>query len=236
MRDEIELPPFPDVTGLKIFPVMESHTMEFKQSLSNIIKNRLLTTICSFLNAKGGYIVFGVEDNERRIIGLNATSKELDGELRWFDNFYHNRRITDSNGNALAPGTVSANLINVAPDKYIIVATIKPRPGETYKCNDGISWHRLSASVYGFNEGSVEKQILELSDQIRHEQHKRKNAEKECVLVRKEMRELIGIAKSIDERLENFSKAVETDILTRKKQTEEQLKNRKNLCSYLCIF
>lgn len=210
--------------------------MEFKLSLSNIIKSKLTTTICSFLNAKGGYIVFGVEDHERRIVGLNATSKELDGEIRWFDNFYHNKRITDWKGNPLAPGTISAEIMNVTSEKCIMVVTIKPRPGETYKCNDGTSWHRLSASVYGFNEGSAEKQILELSDQVRHEQNKRRNAEKELESVRYEMKELIGLAKSIDERLENFSKAVDMNILEKKSSVEEIMKKQKSVCTYLFGF
>jgi hypothetical protein len=225
--------PFPDVTDLKIFPCMESHTMEFKLSLSNIIKSKLTTTICSFLNGKGGYIVFGVEDHERRIIGLKATSNELDGEIRWFDNFYHNKRITDSKGNPLAPGTIGAKIINVTSEKCIMVVTITPRPGETYKCNDGTAWHRLSASVYGFNEGSAEKQMLELNDQIRHEQHKRKTAEKELELVRREMKELICLAKSMDDRLEKFSDAVESDILLRKNTVEQDMKKPKNICRYL---
>jgi predicted HTH transcriptional regulator len=228
--------PFPDVRDMKIFPCMESHTMEFKLSLSNIIKSRLTQTICSFLNAKGGYIVFGVEDHERRIVGLNATSKELDGEIRWFDNFYHNKRITDWKGNPLAPGTISADIVNVTSDKCILVVTIKPRPGETYKCNDGTAWHRLSASVYGFNEGSAEKQILELGDQVRHEQNKRRNAEKELESVRREMKELISLAKSIDERLENFSKAVDMNILEQKSNVEEMMKKQKGFCSYLFGF
>lgn len=228
--------PFPDVRDLKYFPSMESHTMEFKLSLSNIIKSKLTATICSFLNAKGGYIVFGVEDHERRIVGLNASSSELDGEIRWFDNYYHNKRITDSKGNPLAPGTILAAVVYVTSEKCIIVVTVKPRPGETYKCNDGKSWHRLSASVYGFNEGSAEKQIQDLGDQVRYEQNKRKNAEQELECVRREMKDLIGLAKLIDERLDNFSKAVDMNILEKKSTVEEILKKQKGLCSYLFGF
>jgi hypothetical protein len=50
------------------------------------------------------------------------------------------------------------------------------------------------------------------------------------------MKELIGLAKSIDERLDNFSKAVDMNILEKKNSVEENLKKQRDVCSYLFGF
>jgi len=231
--------PFPDVTGLEIFPGMESHTMEFKLSLSNIIKTQCPRTICSFLNAKGGYIVFGIEDKKRRIVGINVDSAELDEYLKWFDNFYHTKLITDSKGNSLYPGVLEARVVNVTSEKYIVVLTIRPRPGETYKCKNGTAWHRLGASVYSFQEGSAEKEQNALREELKNEREKKEIAISRLGLMREDMHRLMGIAKSIDEELAAFSKAVESDILLRKIRVEKDMEQDKSwlrilYCKCLC--
>jgi predicted HTH transcriptional regulator len=225
--------PFPDITGLDIFPGIESNTMEFKLSLSNIIKNRCISTICSFLNSKGGYIVFGVENKERRIIGINLSLAELDEHLLWFDNLYHSKRITDSNGNKLKPGTIETRIINVKPEIYILVLVIKPNPDETYKCQDGTSWHRLSASDYCFQEGSSDKEMIIMQEKLNLEKTRLKYALTDIELMRKDMHRIISLAKDIDEQMNNFTKAVTNDIIMRKKIEEKKQNIEKNLCSYL---
>ena len=225
--------PFPDVTGMEIFPGIESNTMEFKLSLSNIIKNKCISTICALLNSKGGYIVFGVEDKERRIIGINLNPIELDEHLRWFDNLYHSKRITDSKGNKLKPGTIETRLINVTPEIYILVLTIRPNPGETYKCQDGTAWHRLSASDYCFQEGSSEKEMIIMQEKLNLEKTRLKYALNDINLIRTDMHRVISLAKHVDEQLINFTKVVTDDILMRKIIEEQKQSNKKNLCSYL---
>ena len=224
---------FPDLTGLEIFPAPESNTLEFKLSLSNIIRSHCARTFCSFLNAKGGYIVFGVEDKERRIVGINVSSHELDEYLLWFDSFYQARRITDGDGNPLKPGTIDVKIINVNPTKFVIVAHIKPEPGKTYKCNDGTAWYRLAASAYSFQEGSAEKEIARLKLELKQEQERRVICQNEVQYLRDDMRRLIGVAKEIDMRLETFGKDVENDILLRKHFVEKTMGGGNNWLSYL---
>jgi predicted HTH transcriptional regulator len=224
---------FPDLTGLEIFPAPESNTLEFKLSLSNIIKSNCPRTFCSFLNSKGGYIVFGVEDKERRIVGINVSSAELDEYLLWFDSFYQARRIIDSNGNPLAPGTIDVRIVNVTTSKFVIVAHIKPEPGMTYKCNDGTAWYRLAASAYSFQEGSSEKEIARLKVELKQEQERRVICQNEVQYLRDDMKRLIGVAKQIDERLQTFGKDVENDILLRKTSVEKYLGSRNRWLSYL---
>jgi predicted HTH transcriptional regulator len=225
--------PFPDVSGLEIFPGMESHTMEFKLSLSNIIKSNCPRTICSFLNAKGGYIVFGIEDKQRRIVGINADSAELDEYLKWFDSFYHTKRITDSKGNPLHPGTLEPRIVTVSPAKYIVVLAIRPRPNTAYKCQDGTAWHRLGASVYSFQEGATEKELMALKDDLRNEKEKHAIALSRISCLRTDMRRIVGAAKDVDDQLDKFAKAVSHDILTRKAKMELYLMKQNNWLSYL---
>lgn len=226
--------PFPDLTGLEIFPAMESNTLEFKLSLSNIIKSNCARTICSFLNAKGGYIVFGVEDKERRIVGINVSSSELDEYLLWFDSFYHVRRITESSGEPLSPGVIEAKIVHVNPTKSVIVAIIKPRPNVTYKCNDGTAWYRLAASAYSYHEGSAEKEVMRLKTELKQESEWRSIAQSEVSCLRDDMKRLVGLAKTIDSRLEDFAKDVENDILLRKVSVEKHLAKRSCLCFGFC--
>jgi len=225
--------PFPNLTNLEYFPGMESNTMEFKQSLSNIIKNKCISTICSFLNSKGGYIVFGVEDN-RRIIGINDNPAELDEHLRWFDNLYHSKRITDCHGNKLKPGSIDTRLVHVKPDVLLMVLTITPEAGVSYKCLDGTAWHRLSASVYSFQEGSAEKELTIMREKINLEKSRAKYALHEVATMRNDVKRIIGLAKNLDEQLSNFAKAVADDILVKKAAAEAELKKHKrSLCSFL---
>ena len=225
--------PFPDLTGLEIFPAMESNTLEFKLSLSNIIKNRCIATICALLNSKGGYIVFGVEDKERRIIGLNITTAELDEHLLWFDNLYHSKRITDCNGNKLKPGAIVTRIVDITPQKYILVLTIKPFPNETYMCQDGTAWHRLSASDYCFQEGSTDREMIILQEKLNLEKTRARYAIHDLNLVRNDMRRVMSLAKKVDDQLEQFTKAVADDILERKSLVEKHQVENRNWCSYL---
>lgn len=145
---------FPNIRGLEIFPAMESNTLEFKETFSATLRPKITATICSFLNAKGGHIVCGVEDKERRIVGLNKTSAELDVYVRWFDDFYHGKRITDSEGASLSPGEVEARIVEVTPTTHVLVVAVRPTPGKSYKTKEGITFVRLGASVYKYQESS----------------------------------------------------------------------------------
>lgn len=244
----------PDIRGLEIFPSLESHTLEFKENVSYSVKAKCMSTICSFLNAKGGHIIFGIEDKGRRIIGLQDSSDALDGHLRWFDNFYHNKKITDSNGEPLTPGELDAYIMEVTNDVKIIVVKISPTPGKTYKCSDGSAWYRLAASIYRIPEGSAEKERSDLTENINIQKKKASHQEQELVSVRyqnsiliqelsranrkaeyfrkefnsmkKDMKIILGAAKLADERLDLLVDSLEKDILIRKEHIENTMKAR----------
>lgn len=221
---------FPDIQGLEIFPGRESNTMEFKLSLSNIIKNKCISTICSFLNSKGGYIVFGVEDKDRRIVGIDCTPAELDEHLLWFDGLYHSKRITDVDGNKLKPGTLEVQTLKVAADRFVVVLTMTPEPGVSYKCQDGTAWHRLAASVYSYQMGSAEKEMAIMQEKLAIEKTRAKYALDEINMMRKDMYQLLQHAKKLDDQMENFTRAVSNSILVKKEQQEQSQEQSQLRC------
>jgi predicted HTH transcriptional regulator len=202
----MQMLPFPNIRGLDIFPGMESHTMEFKLSLSNSIKNKCFPTVCAFLNGKGGYIVFGVQDKDRRIVGLPNTIEELNEELLWFDNFYHCKRIRDVSGQPLDPGVLMAHIIEVDSERRVLVATIRPIAGKKYRCHDGSEWHRLAASIYKIKEQSCNEELLTLKERLRVEKRRADLALKDLDEMKYAMRSLIGVSKSIQDELDLYSK------------------------------
>lgn len=54
----------------------ESNTVEFKQSINMRNFSTYARTMASFANNRGGYIVFGIKDNPREIVGINPRSIE----------------------------------------------------------------------------------------------------------------------------------------------------------------
>ena len=62
----------------KVLSRGEGVSVEFKYALSRTTKEKILETICAFLNTRGGTILVGVSD-EGQVLGLNGTTaKKLD--------------------------------------------------------------------------------------------------------------------------------------------------------------
>jgi predicted HTH transcriptional regulator len=148
--------PFPELAGLTVFPKPESNTMEFKIAF-NFTKEfmtKIYATLCGFLNGAGGYMVFGIEDTQRTIYGLNCPSKEIDAFIVRLDNVYHDKTIVEENGNSIALGTIMMRVVDVPSKepneaaKKLVLITAVPVAGKRYKCKDGTMWFRLSASNY----------------------------------------------------------------------------------------
>lgn len=54
---------------MKIYPERESKSLEFKSRLPNF--HSLVKTCIAFANGAGGKIIIGVEDESRKIIGID---------------------------------------------------------------------------------------------------------------------------------------------------------------------
>lgn len=54
----------------------ESNTIEFKESFNKNSTTKYAKTMAAFANRRGGYIIFGVKDNPREVIGLKSNNFE----------------------------------------------------------------------------------------------------------------------------------------------------------------
>jgi predicted HTH transcriptional regulator len=143
---------FPDLTDLDTFPYPESSWLEFKETVE-AAKNKLIPTVCAFLNTEGGYLVVGVVDISLDLKGIRKT-KEYDGLVLLVDNIYHTKNIISEDGNSVPIGHVSIKLIETATKAKLAVVTVLPGNGVKYKClmpgrtSLYTSYYRLNASNY----------------------------------------------------------------------------------------
>ena len=54
----------------------ESNTVEFKESFNKSNTPKYAKTMAAYANNRGGYIIFGVKDNPRKIVGLKNENFE----------------------------------------------------------------------------------------------------------------------------------------------------------------
>src|SRR3990167_10327858 len=60
----------------------ESGSIEFKESFNWLAKDKYAKSIAAFANNKGGYIVFGVKNSPRELIGLQSNNFEDTDEAK----------------------------------------------------------------------------------------------------------------------------------------------------------
>lgn len=60
----------------------ESSTLEFKESFNWNSRDRYVKSMVSFANNRGGYIIFGVTDNPKVLVGLKNNNFESFDEAR----------------------------------------------------------------------------------------------------------------------------------------------------------
>lgn len=153
----------PDLTGLDVYPEGESQTLEFKQSLEKLCKDKVHPTICAFLNTKGGRLVFGIEDTQRLIVGLPADSKKIDSMLLHIDSIYQSKRIVDDDNNPPPLGHVTTYVVSLSGERKLLVVDVLPSKDKVYKIADGVAYFRLSASNYRMTTDSTPAQLASLT-------------------------------------------------------------------------
>ena len=60
----------------------ESGWLEFKESFNWNSKDKYAKSMNAFANNKGGYIVFGIKDQPRELVGLQSTNFETTDEAK----------------------------------------------------------------------------------------------------------------------------------------------------------
>jgi predicted HTH transcriptional regulator len=146
-------PPIPtddELAILETFPATEGFQYEFKETLINT--DRLMQNICAFLNGKGGWLILGIRDIDRALVGIPDSyhDKTLDSFVLRCDNIFHQKLIISEDGYTVAPSCVKARTVTFGKRRFIFVC-IDPEEGKTYVCHDGTKFIRLSASNYKFS-------------------------------------------------------------------------------------
>ncbi len=140
---------FPDLINCTKFPYPEGIHFEFKVSLNAVdakSRTKLAETICAFLNTDGGYLIVGVRDSDRALLGV-PINKTLDEFMLRVDNIYHSNHIVHEDGTTISPGTVTAMTVPVG-NKHLCVVKVCPEPDQKYRLNSGEIYYRLSASNF----------------------------------------------------------------------------------------
>ena len=236
---------FPDVSSATHFPLPESATLEFKEGLKCAGTEKFYPTICGILNAGGGYLVVGVHDGDREIVGIKTTGKDYDRFVLAIDDIYHTTRIktTDAPEDPLPLDSVTTSVVS-AGDAQLLVVTIKPVVGKRYTTGGAI-WHRLGASTYRersphevFTQADVDAAIGRARDAItqefqRHMQSERSKHGSQMLALKADYADLLGAAKVQTEELQRVRMEVAgvrdllyRDILERKAATEAALAER----------
>ena len=139
-------PPFPsDIDKYQVFPSYENTYFEFKRNLQTF--GRVIETICGMLNRKGGYIVFGVDDESHNICGVYRSEKAIDEFALSIDRIYKNQTLLTSDASPLHPDNIVIDLI-AHPAGLVVVITVTPIEGIEYRLRTGEVYMRLNASNY----------------------------------------------------------------------------------------
>jgi predicted HTH transcriptional regulator len=235
----LTLPPLPEFSDVEEFPALESDWLEFKESPASItIGNKGLPLIIGMLNTAGGYIVIGVKDATRQIVGIR-TSKEYDLLCLAIDKIYHNKNIVTTNGSYLNPGCVRVTHVVTTRDQVVGVITVRPVKGEKYRSHDGSIYHRLSASNYKEATYTTPLTALEVQrvveSEVARSQHalikKVKELEKKNVVLSKKVVSYADHIRNQTEALQKSNKVrrfqddsiVQQKILLAKEKKEREL-------------
>lgn len=153
------LPPLPsdeELLTMEKFPYPEGHQLEFKQQ--PIKYDKLLATICAFLNCDGGYLIIGIKDATLDICGIpkEFTDKNIDTFMLGIDQIYRQELLVDNDGCPISPFNIQVrNVFNSM--KRLVIIRIEP-DGRRYHCKySGAQYIRLSCSNSKLSNSCVKK-------------------------------------------------------------------------------
>ena len=177
----------PDLSKATVFPLLESNSLEFKESLSPSIHLKIRETICAFLNASGGHIVIGVRDVDRYILGVDL-NKTVDTLKLRIDDIYRQEIITSEE--KLPVGTIVISIVPTA-ETHVIAIRVTPEVGKSYRMKDGTRWYRLNASNYRLTADKPTFTEEEIEERIKTAVRRAKQArETEIQALKKKLKEI----------------------------------------------
>lgn len=229
---------FPDLTNTNYFPYPEGYQFEFKETASKLCTEKLLGTICAFLNNEGGYFIVGICDN-KKIVGVKQ-NKDLDNFLQRVDSIYHDRMIVHDDGAEISFKTIKAWDISLKNGNILSVVQAIPESGKKYRLHTGETYYRLSASNYRLT--NINNQItvsqLELEAMIFNKTISIKREYDNYInKTKKEYDTLVNQVSVIEKKYENIKNKLEKEkestqmlfdlILQQKKEKEKELYGKK---------
>lgn len=237
------LPPLPshaEIAEMDHFIYPEGRHFEFKKSTKYV--DKVLPTICAFLNSDGGYMIFGIEDTTLKMTGVNITLKEIDNFiLSVIDRIYHEMKIVrQDNKESINIHNITQETVKLKNGKYILIVKVVPEPGIHYQLHDGLVYHRLNASNMKIRNERIYTE-LEV-DNIVNSYKRRIEAEYNIMInamsnqLRDNMRLVSVIGSSKDSIKKSFDEVQELlykRILAEKEQKEEELLIQSTWC--LCV-
>ena len=252
---------FPKVDNCTTFPLPEGTNLEFKIGFNSSMAEKIIATLCGILNSGGGYLVIGVEDETRRIVGIK-TDKYMDNFLLMIDSIYHHHHLKKLDGTPVPLGTIRSGILQCANNKEILVVTINSEPGQKYTVKDGSIWYRLNASnfkqttlpsIYSEKEMNViinkklatQANTLHLQFDIERRQIFQKNqSDQQKIKIKfneleNDFERVIRAAKKNEQSFNEFREMLYTNIQLQKTEAEKELliqKKNNNWLSFICCF
>lgn len=237
--------PFPNLESCDVFPLPEGTNLEFKIGFNSSMADKIIATLCGILNSGGGYLVIGVEDETRKIVGIKP-NKNMDNFLLMLDAIYHHSHIKKIDGSPITIGTITSKIIDCAENKQVLVVIADAEPKEQYTIKDGTIWYRLSASNFKqttlqtiYTEKEVDtilKQKLSSQANILHQQfdmerkalnqkfkYDHEKLKVKFMELENDFKKMIGAAKEADAELIEFRDKIFSNILLQKSIAEKNL-------------
>lgn len=250
---------FPKLDNCNVFPLPEGTNLEFKIGFNSSMAEKIIATLCGLLNSGGGYLVIGVEDETRKIVGIKS-NKNMDNFLLMLDSIYHHNHIKKIDGSTIPLDTIKSGIVQAAGGKELLVVTITAESGEKYTVKDGTIWYRLAASnykqttiptIYSEKEmetiiqqklntqASILQQQLDIEKRVLNE---RFHSERDKLRVKfreleNDFERIIRVAKKAEQNLSEFKEMIYQNIRLQKDMVEDEIKNKdRGWLSLLCCF
>jgi predicted HTH transcriptional regulator len=240
-----KLPPPEEIAAMDTFPYPEGRHFEYKKSTKYV--DKVLPTICAFLNSDGGYMIFGIEDTTLKMMGVNITLKEIDNFiLSVIDRIYHEMKIIrQDNKQPLNVHNILQETVRLKNGKYILIIKVVPEAGVHYQLHDGLVYHRLNASNMKirneriYTELEVDNIVNQYKRRIETEYNILINAMSNQLRHNLDLVHTIGSSKdSIKQSLDEVQALLFKRILAEKAEKEEELliQSTTSWCSFAGLF
>jgi predicted HTH transcriptional regulator len=228
--------PFPDLTNCTTFPIPEGTHLEFKRGFNSCPHDKIIATICALLNSGGGYLVVGVQDGTRAIVGFTA-DKIMDFFQLAIDNIYHIGLIKNLNGLPLSVDTIKTAIVMAANQKEVYVITATPEAGAKYSLKDGSLWYRLAASNYKqvaiqtvYTEQEVKHIVAHrLADQKTSHQYEYEKLKSKFRALESDFETFVAAAKRTEKTMHEFRELMYAGIKQQKDAMENELAEKKRV-------